>query len=91
MNLIDIFRPHNFRSTEFLALKQVMNKQIDILGKEVKRVNGLLARVDSLENCYDAILPTLEKIEKVNASLKEAKNSIYKDITKMSDRRTNAD
>lgn len=76
MNLMDIFRPHNFRSTEFLALKQVMNKQIDILGKEVKRVNGLLARVDSLENCYDAILPTLEKIEKVNASLNEAKNSI---------------
>ena len=91
MNLMNIFRPHNFRSTEFLALKQVMNKQIDILGKEVKRVNGLLARVDSLENCYDAILPTLEKIEKVNASLKEAMNSIYKDITKMSDRSTNAD
>ena len=79
MNLMDIFRPHNFRSTEFLALKQVMNKQIDILGKEVKRVNRLLARVDSLENCYDAILPTLEKIEKVNASLNEAKNSISRE------------
>ena len=86
MSILNIFRPSNFRSTEFLALKQVMNKQIDILGKEVKRVNGLIARVDSLENCYDAILPTLSKIEEVNKNLDEAKSSIYKDITKINDR-----
>ena len=86
MSILNIFRPSNFRSTEFLALKQVMNKQIDILGKEVKRVNGLIARIDSSENCYDAILPTLSKIEEVNKSLDDAKSSIYKDITKLNDR-----
>ena len=36
MSILNIFRPSNFRSTEFLALKQVMNKQIDILGKKLR-------------------------------------------------------
>ena len=81
--LLEIFRPKHFYSTEFLALKQVMNKQIEILGTEVKRMNLIINRVDEIENIMEALQPTLAKIESVKTALEQAQSNI--------DRRKNAE
>ena len=86
INFWEIFQPRKILSQEFLALKQVITKQTEILDIEVHKMSSVVSKVNDHEALLKRIMPHISKIEKISDTLKDAKNSIYKDITKLNER-----
>ena len=86
INFWEIFQPRKILSQEFLALKQVITKQTEILDIEVHKMSNVVSKVNDHVALLKTIMPHISKIEKISDTRKDAKNSIYKDITKLNER-----